>query len=81
MPSFVPLAEDLSGSVMIVDTRAGLLRGCVAEYDKVEGDSGGPKWPSVSAMLAEVAEALRSGNPIGYWRPDVDEGWLAWRLD
>jgi cell wall assembly regulator SMI1 len=80
LPSFVPIAEDQSGSDLIVDTRHGEAHGCVTEYDKTDADNSGPRWPSVTAMLTDVAEALHATSPIGYWQPEVEDGRLNWRL-
>jgi len=81
LPAFVPIAEDQSGSDMFVDTRPGPLRGCVTEYVKGNADSGGPVWPSVSAMLADLAEGLWAGGRIGRWgRPIVTDRELGWEV-
>jgi hypothetical protein len=41
---------------------------------------GGPKWPSVTAMLADLAEGLHAGRPVGGWQPVVDHGRLDWEV-
>ena len=76
LPSFVPIAEDQSGDDMFVDTRSGRLRGCVTEFVKGNADTWGPKWPSVTAMLADLAQGLHAGRPVGGWQPVVDHGRL-----
>jgi cell wall assembly regulator SMI1 len=78
LPSFVPIAEDLCGNDLFVDTRQGRLRGCVTEFAKGDTDSRGPRWRSVTAMLAELATALAQGRTIGGWRPRVEDGRLDW---
>ena len=80
LPSFVPIAEDQSGSDMFVDTRAGRLRGCVTEFVKGDADTWGPKWPSVTAMLADLAEGLQAGRPVGGWQPVLIHGRLDWNV-
>jgi hypothetical protein len=78
LPSFVPIAEDQSGSDMFVDTRSGRWRGCVTEFVKGDVDTWGSKWPSVAAMLADLAEGLQAGRPVGRWQPIVNHGRLDW---
>jgi cell wall assembly regulator SMI1 len=78
LPSFVPIAEDQMGDDMFVDTRSGRLRGCVTEFVKVDLDTWGVKWPSVTAMLADLADGLHAGRPVGRWQPVVDHGRLSW---
>jgi cell wall assembly regulator SMI1 len=80
LPSFVPIAEDQSGSDLFVDTRHGESHGCVARYDNVDVDYQGRQWPSVTAMLTDVADALRTASPVGYWQPEVEDGTLSWRI-
>jgi hypothetical protein len=65
---------------MFVDTRHGESHGCVTAYDKVDADNSGPRWPSVTAMLTDIAEALHTASPIGYWQPEVEDGRLDWRI-
>lgn len=78
LPSFVPVAEDLCGDDLFVDTRKGPLRGCVTEFVAGDADSWGPRWRSVTAMLAELATGLEQGTAVGGWRPRVENGQLAW---
>ena len=80
LPVFIPIAEDQSGSDLFVDTRAGGLRGCVTEFAKGDLDCHGPRWPSVTAMLADVADGLDTGTAVGYWKPAVENGRLTWRV-
>jgi cell wall assembly regulator SMI1 len=81
LPSFVPIAEDQSGSDLFVDTRSGDLHGCVTEFVKGGADWDGPVWPSVAAMLADLATGLDAGRPVGGWRlPRVDRGCLDWEV-
>jgi hypothetical protein len=40
----------------------------------------GPKWPSVTAMLADLAEGLHAGRPVGGWQPVVDHRRLDWEV-
>ena len=78
LPSFVPVAEDQSGSGLVVDLRAGAQHGRVTVHDKVEADAWGHGWPSVTALLDAVATALTTGSPVGFWRPYAVDGRLEW---
>ncbi|MCW3841896.1 hypothetical protein ONA70_17495 [Micromonospora yasonensis] len=80
LPSFVPIAEDQSGADMFVDTRLGSMRGCVTEFLKGDADTDGPKWPSVTAMLADLAEGLTAGRPVGGGQPSVSDQQLHWQV-
>jgi cell wall assembly regulator SMI1 len=57
-PLFLPIAADTGSVTLFVDLRDGELRGCVMEFDKVHAGEAPPNWDSVSAMLADVADAL-----------------------
>jgi len=78
LPSFVPIAEDLGGDDLFVDTREGPQGGCVTAFAKGDADSWGPRWASVTAMLAELATGLEQGRAVGGWRPRVEDGRLGW---
>lgn len=80
LPSFVPIAEDLGGNDLFVDTRQGPRRGCVTEFAKGDADTWRPAWPSVTAMLAELASALEQGRAVGGFRPRVEGAHLAWEV-
>lgn len=78
LPSFLPIAEDQSGGYLVVDTRAGELHGCVLRYEKVGGAEVPTGWPSVGALLADVADALEAPTPRSSPRPEVEDGRLSW---
>ena len=80
LPSFVPIGEAIWASYLYVDTRPGPRFGCVADHDRDEGATREPKWPSVTAMLEDVATALESGEACDGWRPIVEDGQLSWDL-
>lgn len=40
-----------------------------------------PVWPSITDMLAEVADALVNGTDIDGWHAAVDDDRLDWRHD
>jgi cell wall assembly regulator SMI1 len=85
LPEFMPIAADGGGTELFVDLRGGPSHGCVMEYDKV-GAAGYEDltsedvslWPSVTAMLADVAEALERDVPVRDVRIWVDEDGTTW---
>lgn len=81
LPSFVPVAEDRAGANLFVDLRPGRLHGCVTAYFKGDADGYGPLWPSVTAMLHEVAASLADGTPINHQYPKTADGRLEWTFD
>lgn len=77
VPELIPIADDAVGTSLCVDTRAGSLHGCVAEYSASAGGSR-PLWSSVSAMVADVVDAIRVRRTFqGEWTPTTS-GTLAW---
>ena len=83
---FLPVAFDHGDTNLFVDLRPGPQRGCVMEFD-VETTVEGVLWPSVTAMLAETAQALTDGVPVQVGRfayvPVVQQdGFMVWnRVD
>ncbi|MEV4702386.1 SMI1/KNR4 family protein [Actinoplanes sp. NPDC049316] len=55
LPEWIPPAGEADG--MFVDCRGGAMHGCVMEYFKYDG-ADGPVWPSVAAMLTDIADRL-----------------------
>lgn len=82
LPQFLPIAGSGGGMDLFADLREGPLYGCVREFDRVYAD-GKPLWPSVGAMLDDIAGALESGDAIaGGYRVHVDEdGTIRWERD
>jgi cell wall assembly regulator SMI1 len=80
LPVWLPIARDESGNELFVDLRLGPLHGCVMEFDEVDCASQPPGWPTVRAMLADVANALTTGIAIGVDRlqPQLADGRLEW---
>ncbi|MEU5992469.1 SMI1/KNR4 family protein [Spirillospora sp. NPDC047418] len=78
--AFLPIASSGGGADLFVDLRCGPRHGCVREFDKVSTD-GEPRWGSVTAMLADIADALENHATIGGYdaRPNED-GVLSWDL-
>lgn len=77
---WLPVAEDQSGSVLVVDRRRGERHGCATAVDKVDADFNARSWPSLSSLLAAVAAALDSGTVVegSRYRPVTRGGELAW---
>jgi cell wall assembly regulator SMI1 len=82
LPVWLPIAGSGMGLDLFVDLRPGPLRGCVMRFDRVGTARSKPDWPSVAAMLAEVADALEHGQIIGDDYPVCarvdEEGHLVW---
>lgn len=76
IPLWLPVAEDQSGSYLMVDRRRGPLFGCVVVSDKVDGDFGAKRWSSFSALADEAATALEQKS--GGFRVHAAGGRLIW---
>ncbi len=76
LPSFVPIAVNLDGGVLYVDTRPGPWSGCIS----VLGDQDGRWWDSVEEMLSETAGVLERGGLLDCFRPVSVSGCLEWQL-
>jgi cell wall assembly regulator SMI1 len=61
--AFLPVAADRSGQYLFVDLRDGPLRGCVGQWDHERSFDDAIRWPSVTEMLSDVADALWHGVP------------------
>jgi hypothetical protein len=56
--------------------------GYIMEWDKYEAATLEPRWPSVAAMLTEIADALQHRTDIHGYQPDAcDDGTLDWSSD
>ncbi|MYU22577.1 SMI1/KNR4 family protein [Streptomyces sp. SID8352] len=64
-PLLVPIGDDTTGDLLVVDNRPGELRGSVLTWGKADGYFGAPTWPSVADMWADVACALETGVTQG----------------
>ena len=80
VPAFLPIAEDQSGSYLMVDRRNKRRYGCVVLFDKVDGDIDEPRWDSLFSLAGETARSLRSGSPVAgtRLRPWAVGGRLTW---
>lgn len=79
LPQFVPVARG-QDHTLFVDTRPGALTGCVTLYMPVDHDTFGPRWHSVSAMLADLARSLETGAPLDRTdRPSIAGRKLTWQ--
>jgi cell wall assembly regulator SMI1 len=86
-PAFVPFADDGAGTSLFVDLRGGDRHGCVGHWDPEMGAYDRPLWPSVAAMLADIATALGTGTTAlesdgdgpDRWQVELKDGkWLSW---
>ncbi|MEU2777934.1 SMI1/KNR4 family protein [Streptomyces sp. NPDC007162] len=64
-PLLVPIGDDTTGDLLVVDNRPGELRGSVLTWSKADGFFGAPTWRSVTEMWADVASALETGSAQG----------------
>jgi cell wall assembly regulator SMI1 len=79
LPVWLPIAQDGGGNNLFIDLRQGPMHGCVMEWDKYEKALGEPLWPTVAAMLAEIADAVEHGTDIEGYQPHAcNDGTLDW---
>ncbi|MCP2247577.1 SMI1/KNR4 family protein [Lentzea aerocolonigenes] len=94
LQEFVPLAADGMGGYVFVDERPGPESGCVREWDVDEGSRLPTLWPTIDAMLADIAHSLGTGEPAlrehvkaarakfvkaVLYVPEVRDGLLSWQ--
>lgn len=79
--SFLPIAEDQSGSYLMADRRAGMDFGRIFSFDKVDADVGGSWWPNLQQLLTAVADSLDAGSAVPgmHWIPVASGGRIVWR--
>lgn len=77
-PSWVPFAGAVWGGHLFTDQRDS-EEGRVGEFVK-DDEARLARWPSLSAMLTEIADALDAGSDIGYYRPQVVNSGLDWEI-
>lgn len=80
LPSFIPIAADDTNCRLVIDTRGGDLRGCVTEFAGESVDEGTMSWPSITAMLRDVADAVENHSPLKGRIPTIENGYLDWDL-
>ncbi|MET0236953.1 MAG: SMI1/KNR4 family protein [Kibdelosporangium sp.] len=79
LPVWLPIAHDGGGCYLFTDLRHGPSHGCVMKWDKYEAATLEPRWPSITAMLTEIANALRDGTDIHGHQPEARaDGTLDW---
>lgn len=77
LDAFVPIAGD-DKDYVVVDLRGGDLNGSVSVYMN-EGDTAGPQWMSISAMLSDIADSLETRVPFNdVWVPASIDNELVW---
>ncbi|NEC66141.1 SMI1/KNR4 family protein [Streptomyces sp. SID9727] len=62
---FVPVGDDTTGDLLVLDLRPGRMRGCVLEWGKVDGHVGAPAWGGLAEMWSDIAQALEAGLQEG----------------
>jgi cell wall assembly regulator SMI1 len=65
---------------LVVDCEPGDTHGRVGIWSGGEGVSW-TEWPSISALLSDVADAIEAGRPIDRWVPVAFGGELDWKLE
>ncbi|WP_188317044.1 SMI1/KNR4 family protein [Solihabitans fulvus] len=79
-PAWLPIAFDGCGDALVVDLRPGPAHGCVLEWDRMLCKVLTFEWPSVPAMLDDVATALETHSRVRHCDPTITiEGRLDWR--
>ena len=92
LEEFVPIAADGMGDYLFIDERPGPESGCVREWDVDEGSRLPSLWPSLSAMLTDIADSLDTGEPalrghaaragfftVSVYVPEVHDARLSWQ--
>lgn len=64
-PLLIPVGDDTTGDLLVVDNRPGELRGSVLVWSQADGSFGTPTWRSVTEMWTDVAGALETGFTQG----------------
>lgn len=64
---------------LVVDCEQGNRRGRVGTWNGGVGVSW-TEWPSIGALLSNVAEAIETGHPVNGWVPVAFGGELRWKL-
>lgn len=64
-PLLLPIGDDTTGDLLVVDNRPGELRGSVLTWSRDDGLFGAPAWRSVTEMWSDVASALETGSTQG----------------
>lgn len=76
-PLWIPFAERITGDNLFVDRRP--ARGAIGEF--WHDDANIPDlWPSLAAMIADIADAAEQARNIRYYRPRVEAGVLHWEI-
>lgn len=80
---FLALTSDSMGGALFIDLREGEMRGCVRDWDKVDGSVQhmASLWTGPAALLESVLLALTSVEPFDrYFVPVVVDGRLEWQF-
>jgi cell wall assembly regulator SMI1 len=77
LPQFLPVLHTVSIDSIVIDRRDGASHGCLSPFDP-ESPEISPEWPSVEAMLRDVADSMERGRTADGWRAVVEDGQLTW---
>ena len=80
IPAFLPIAEDQSGSYLMVDQRPGPQRGCVFIFDRDEADTSAVRWRSFADLCKKTYKAMQDDVVVEgtKYRPVGFGGRLTW---
>ena len=79
-PLWVPFGEHIAGDCLFVDQQPGPGQGGVREFMH-EDQATKAEFPSFGEYLVAIAGAVEQRVPIRYYRPDVEDGALVWRIE
>lgn len=80
LDSFVPVAER-DGYLLLYDARPGPRNGCITQYGRDTADESGPTWPSLAALLDDLATALETGATFdNHWHAVAESATLTWNF-
>ncbi len=77
---WIPFADNGGGDLQVIDQRPGPQRGRLGLASHTDAADFEDAWPSLTAYLTAVADALEHGGAVGVWRPVTEEGALRWEL-
>ena len=78
-PEWIPFAHFVAGDDLVIDQRLGPDLGTVGGFMNEEGLRP-RRWPSLAAMITDVADAVERQRQIAYFRPHVKDGALEWEI-
>lgn len=76
-PQWVPFSAN-DRKQQVIDLRPGAGQGRLGIAPKDGPGEFDAAWPSLGAYLTDVAQALETGRPVGYWHPYLLEDRTLW---